>query len=59
MVITTSQFTKGANDYNPSGYNIQKIDGIKLTNLLIQYGLGVKTKRLEVKTIDTDYLNSI
>lgn len=59
MVITTSQFTKGATEYNPSGYNIQKIDGVKLTNLLIQYGLGVKTKRIEVKTIDVDYLNSI
>ena len=59
MVITTSQFTSGANDYNPTGYNIQKIDGSKLTKLLISYGLGVKTKRIEVRTVDNDYLSSL
>lgn len=59
MVITTTQFTKGALDYNPSGYNIQKIDGIQLTKLLISYGLGIKTKKIVVNTVDTDYLNSL
>ncbi len=34
MVITTTQFTKGASDYNPSGYNIQKIDGNQLTKVV-------------------------
>ena len=59
MVITTSQFTSGAQDYNPTGYNIQKIDGSKLTKLLISYGLGVKTKKIEVRTVDNDYLSSL
>lgn len=59
MVITTTQFTKGASDYNPSGYNIQKIDGNQLTKLLVSYGLGIKTKRVVVNTVDTDYLNSL
>ena len=59
MVITTTQFTKGALEYNPSGYNIQKIDGIQLTKLLISYGLGIKTKKIVVNTVDSDYLNSL
>ena len=59
MVITTTQFTKNAMDYNPSGYNIQKIDGIQLTKLLISYGLGIKTKRIEVNTVDMDYINGL
>lgn len=59
MVITTTQFTKGASDYNPSGYNIQKIDGNQLTKLLVSYGLGIKTKRIVVNTVDSEYLNSL
>ena len=59
MVITTTQFTKGASDYNPSGYNIQKIDGNQLTKLLVSYGLGIKTKKIVVNTVDTEYLNSL
>ena len=49
----------GASDYNPSGYNIQKIDGCQLTKLLVSYGLGIKTKKIVVNTVDTDYLNSL
>lgn len=59
MVITTTQFTKGASDYNPSGYNIQKIDGNQLTKLLVSYGLGIKTKRIVVNMVDTEYLNNL
>ena len=59
MVITTTQFTKGAMDYNPSGYNIQKIDGNQLTKLLISYGLAIKTKKVVVNTVDIDYLNNL
>lgn len=59
MVITTTQFTKGAAEYNPSGYNIQKIDGIQLTKLLVSYGLGIKTKNITINTVDTDYLESL
>ena len=59
MVITTTQFTKGATEYNPSGYNIQKIDGSQLTKLLVSYGLGIKTKKITVNTVDTDYLESL
>ena len=59
MVITTTQFTKGAMDYNPSGYNIQKIDGHQLTKLLVSYGLAIKTKKVVVNTVDLDFLNSL
>ena len=59
MVITTSQFTKGATEYNPSGYNIQKIDGNQLTKLLISYGLAIKTKKIEVNMVDKEYLDSL
>lgn len=59
MVITTTQFTKGAMDYNPSGYNIQKIDGNQLTKLLVTYGIAIKTKKVIVNTVDIDYLNNL
>lgn len=59
IVITTAQFTKGAMDFNPTSYNIRRIDGDKLTELLIQHGIGVQTQKIEVKTIDLDFLQKL
>lgn len=56
--ITTSYFSKGAIDF-AKGYphsDIVLIDGKKLTELMIQYNLGVSVERdIYIKHIDSDY----
>ena len=59
IIITTSSFTKGAKDYNTKRYQILLVDGRKLADYMIKYGLGITTKQIEVKAVDTDYLNSL
>lgn len=55
VFITTSSFTKEALDYK-SSKKIAKIDGKQLTNLMIQYNVGVTTEyTYEVKRIDKDF----
>ena len=55
VFITTSGFTKDAMDYK-SSKKIAKIDGKQLTNLMIQYNVGVTTEyTYEVKKIDKDF----
>ena len=55
VFITTSSFTKEALDYK-SSKKIAKIDGRQLTNLMIQYNVGVTTEyTYEVKKIDKDF----
>ena len=45
IFITTSSFTKEANDYQPKNdTKIVLIDGKKLADLMIEYGVGVITK---------------
>jgi len=59
IFITTSYFTKEANDYQPKNdTKIVLIDGNKLANLMIEYGVGVATKfNYEVKKLDSDYFD--
>lgn len=55
VFITTSSFTKEALDYK-SSKKIAKIDGKQLTNLMIQYNVGVTIEyTYEVKRIDKDF----
>lgn len=55
VFITTSSFTKEALEYK-SSKKIAKIDGKQLTNLMIQYNVGVTTEyTYEVKRIDKDF----
>lgn len=55
VFITTSSFTKEALDYK-SSKKIAKIDGKQLTQLMIQYNVGVTTEyTYEVKKIDKDF----
>lgn len=59
VFITTSSFSKEAEDY-ASGISqkIVLIDGAKLASLMIEYNVGVSTKRtLEIKKIDSDYFD--
>lgn len=56
--ITTSYFTKGAIEFakNYPHSDIVLIDGKRLTELMIQYNLGVSVERdIYIKRIDNDY----
>lgn len=59
IFVTTSGFTPAALKYDPRGYTIKHINGQALVKLLIEYGIGIKTERIEVKTVDTDFLNNL
>ena len=59
IFVTTTDFTASAKKYDPRGYTIIRIDGKTLVGYLIEYGIGVKTERIEVKTVDIDFLNSL
>ncbi len=58
VFITTSSFTAEALDYARSYPNatLALIDGKRLTDLMIKYGLGVATESVvEIKRVDSDY----
>jgi restriction system protein len=57
IFITTSSFTKEAKEYAPKNdTKIVLIDGVELTQLMIDYSLGCTTqKTFELKKIDSDY----
>ena len=57
IFITTSSFTKEASDYTPKNETkIVLIDGIQLTQLMIDYNIGCSLHQVyEVKKMDGDY----
>lgn len=57
IFITTSKFTKEANEYKPaSNIKIVLIDGCQLANYMIDYNIGVSIRQtFEVKRIDSDF----
>lgn len=58
VFITTSQFSKEALAFNPTNIKLVLIDGILLANYLIDYNVGVYSRRVyEIKEIDRDYFN--
>lgn len=59
IFVTTSDFTPSARSYNPRGYTIILINGKDLVKYLIEYGIGVKTESIEVKTVDKDFLSNL
>lgn len=59
ILVTTTDFTLPAKRYNPSGFTIIRIDGKSLASYLIEYGIGIKTETIEVKSVDIDYINSL
>ena len=59
IFVTTTDYTAPAMKYDPRGYTIIRINGKQLVGYLIEFGIGVKTERIEVKTVDTDFLNSL
>ena len=58
VFITTSSFSKGAQDF-AKNQGIVLIDGIKLTELMLQYGVGIEiAKTYQLYRIDNDYFES-
>lgn len=59
IFITTSKFTDEARSYvSQIGSKIVLIDGVQLTNLMIEHDVGVSTVSLyPVKKIDSDYFD--
>lgn len=58
VFITTSSFSKQAIQTAKS-FSIVLIDGLKLTNLMLQYRVGVEAKRhFDLFTVDEDYFDS-
>lgn len=60
VFITTSKFTSNARQYadNLTNVHLVLIDGELLTNLMIEYGLGVNTiQKFEIKQLDSDYFD--
>ena len=59
VFITTSSFTREARDYAPRNETkIVLIDGEELTQLMIDYNLGVTVQQTyEIKRMDNDYFD--
>ena len=59
VFVTTSSFSKGAAEYATKvPQRIILIDGKKLAQLMVQYGVGVGIERtVEIKRIDLDYFD--
>jgi len=59
LFITTASFSQGAKDY-ATAQHIIIVDGKKLTELMIEYGLGVSTQKMyKIKKVDGDYFTEI
>ena len=58
-LVTTTDYTPAAKKYDPRGFKIIRLDGKCLVGYLIEYGIGVKTETVEVKTVDVDFLNGL
>ncbi|MBK8975066.1 MAG: restriction endonuclease [Planctomycetes bacterium] len=58
VVITTSGFTKDAREYATRvSDSIVLVDGAKLADLMIEYGVGVSSVTRQVPAVDSDYFN--
>lgn len=57
VFVTTSSFARGAEEYvRHIPQRVILIDGKRLTALMIEHNIGVKTHRvIEIKRIDEDY----
>ena len=59
LYITTAKFSKGAEEY-ASAQHVILVDGNKLTNLMIEFGVGVsKQKIYDLKRIDSDFFDEL
>lgn len=60
VFITTSDFTHEAKEFGESvSDTMVLIDGARLTELMIEYKVGVQHKPLQVPTVDSDYFEEL
>ncbi|MCY3852856.1 MAG: restriction endonuclease [Gammaproteobacteria bacterium] len=58
VFVTTADFTRAAREYvSRSPKRIILVDGAELARLMVQHGIGVRTRVQEVKQIDEDYFD--
>ena len=57
VFITTSFFSAQARDYAKSVEGIVLVDGTRLANLMIDYGVGVTARLVKIPKIDSDYFD--
>lgn len=55
VLITTSSFTPHAVEFACSIEKIVLIDGARLTDLMMEYGVGVSHRTVKIPKIDSDY----
>lgn len=55
VLITTSTFTPHAVEFARSIERIVLIDGARLTDLMMEYGVGVSHRTIKIPKIDSDY----
>jgi restriction system protein len=55
VLITTSGFTPHAVEFARSVERIVLIDGARLTDLMMEYGVGVSHRTVKIPKIDSDY----
>lgn len=57
LFITTAKYSQGAKEF-ANAQHIILVDGQKLTELMIEYGLGVSVQNIyKIKRIDSDYFS--
>ena len=62
MIITTSDFSKGAREDAENlatASTISLVNGEQLVKLLVQYGIGVKQKSVEILELDGDFAKTV
>ena len=58
VVITTSTFTREAREYaNAVSDSLVLVNGSQLANLMLEAGVGVSLKALQIPEIDSDYFS--
>lgn len=55
VFITTSSYTSQARDFAQSVEKVVLIDGNRLANLLMEFGVGVTHRVVKIPKLDTDY----
>ena len=57
VLIATSTFTPQAIDFAKSVQQLVLVDGAKLTELMIEYEVGVTMRPIRVPKLDSDYFD--
>ena len=57
VFITTSQYTVQAIEFAKSVERVVLVDGSRLTELMLDYEVGVSTRTVKIPKIDSDYFD--